>query len=156
MCSLSKASDREQASKFFTVGNVEDICMPIRMRCNHGLHGHITWKCMAMWRYYRLLLKQITDESESFQSVALPALPGRLPPSESNFSGGLTSELSTAVNCNCVMATIVHDKCSWQVGLWVWSQPGLHGDFQASQDYLVRPCFFKILREGIHFILAFI
>lgn len=25
--------------------------------------------------------------------------------------------------------------------LWVWGQSGLHREFQASQGYLVRPCF---------------
>ena len=45
----------------------------------------------------------------------LPALPGRIPPSESHFSGGLTSKSSTAISCNFIMAKIAHDECSWQV-----------------------------------------
>jgi hypothetical protein len=27
--------------------------------------------------------------------------------------------------------------------LWIWGQPGLHTEFQASQVYLVRPCLKK-------------
>lgn len=37
------------------------------------------------------------------RASAPEALPGRVPQSENNFSGGLTSELTIAISYNCIM-----------------------------------------------------
>lgn len=44
-------------------------------------------------------------------------LPSRIPPTESNFSDGLTSEFSIAISCNWIMA---HNS-SWLMLLTTWT-----------------------------------